>query len=105
MINWVYLILAGIIEVAWALSLKYAEGFTRFWPSLASVVTIALSMYLLSLSMRALPVGLSYSIFVGIGAIGTTLLGIVLFDEPANATRFFFLALLLASIVGLEMTT
>jgi quaternary ammonium compound-resistance protein SugE len=105
MISWVYLILAGIIEIIWALSLKYAEGFTRLWPSLVAVVTIALSMLLLSLAMRSLPVGLAYSIFVGMGAIGATLLGVFLFGEPATILRFFFLALLLASLVGLKMTT
>lgn len=104
MISWVYLILAGIIEVIWALSLKYAEGFTKFWPSVVAVITIALSMLLLSMAMRELPVGLSYGIFVGMGAIGATILGIILFNEPANPTRFFFLALLLASLVGLRMT-
>jgi len=103
-ISWIFLILAGVIEVAWALSLKYAEGFTRPWPSVAAVVTIILSMYFLSEAMRALPVGLAYSVFVGMGAIGATLLGIVLFDEPATPLRFFFLALLLASLVGLKMT-
>jgi quaternary ammonium compound-resistance protein SugE len=105
MISWVYLILAGIIEIIWALSLKYAEGFTKLWPSLVAVVTIALSMFLLSMAMRVLPVGLAYSIFVGMGAIGATLLGIFLFSEPATVLRFFFLALLLASLVGLKMTT
>jgi quaternary ammonium compound-resistance protein SugE len=104
MISWVYLILAGIIEIVWALSLKYAEGFTKLWPSLIAVVTIALSMFLLSMAMRSLPVGLAYSVFVGMGAIGATLLGIFLFDEPATILRFFFLALLLASLVGLKMT-
>lgn len=99
------LILAGIIEVIWALSLKYAEGFTKFWPSVVSVITIALSMYLLSVAMRELPVGLSYGVFVGMGAIGATVLGIILFNEPATPLRFLFLALLLASIVGLKVTT
>lgn len=102
--SWVYLILAGVIEVVWALSLKYADGFTKLWPSVVSLVSIALSMFLLSMAMRELPVGLSYGIFVGMGAIGAMVLGIILFDEPANPSRFFFLALLLASLVGLRMT-
>lgn len=104
-LSWVLLILAGVIEVAWALSLKYAEGFTRLWPSVVAVVTICLSMFFLSMAMRNLPVGLAYGVFVGMGAIGATILGIVLFDEPATPLRFFFLALLLASIVGLKVTT
>jgi quaternary ammonium compound-resistance protein SugE len=104
-LSWVLLILAGVIEVAWALSLKYAEGFTRLWPSVVAVITISLSMFFLSMAMRNLPVGLAYGVFVGMGAIGATILGIVLFDEPATPLRFFFLALLLASIVGLKVTT
>lgn len=103
--SWLLLISAGVIEVAWALSLKYAEGFTKLWPSVLSVVTIVASMLCLSAAMRDLPVGLAYGIFVGMGAIGATVLGIVLFDEPATPLRFFFLAMLLASLVGLKMTT
>jgi quaternary ammonium compound-resistance protein SugE len=103
--SWTFLILAGVIEVAWALSLKYAEGFTRLWPSVASVVTIIASMYFLSVAMKELPLGLAYGVFVGMGAIGSMILGIVLFDEPANPLRFVFLALLIASIVGLEVTS
>jgi quaternary ammonium compound-resistance protein SugE len=103
--SWTFLILAGVIEVAWALSLKYAEGFTKLWPSVASVVTIIASMYFLSVAMKELPLGLAYGVFVGMGAIGSMMLGIVLFDEPANPLRFVFLALLIASIVGLEVTS
>jgi len=103
--SWLFLILSGLIEVVWALSLKYAEGFTKFWPSAISIGSIAASMYLLSAAMRELPVGLSYAVFVGMGAIGATVLGIVLFGEPASPLRFFFLALLLASLVGLRATS
>lgn len=103
--SWVFLILSGLIEVVWALSLKYAQGFTRFWPSVVSIASITASMYLLSAAMRELPVGLSYAVFVGMGAIGATVLGIVLFGEPANPLRFLFLALLVASLVGLRMTS
>lgn len=105
MFPWILLILSGFVEVAWAVSLKYAEGFTKLWPSVASVVTIALSMFLLSSAMKELPVGLAYGVFVGMGAVGATVLGVVLFDEPATPLRFFFLALLLASLVGLKMTS
>ncbi len=103
--SWLFLILSGLIEVVWAISLKYAEGFTKLWPSVVSVLSIAASMFLLSAAMKELPVGLSYGIFVGMGAIGATILGIVLFGEPLNPLRFFFLALLLASLVGLRMTS
>lgn len=103
--SWVYLILSGLIEVVWAISLKYAEGFTRLWPSVISLASIAASMYLLSAAMRELPVGLSYGVFVGMGAVGATVLGIVLFGEPASPLRFLFLAMLLASIVGLRVTS
>jgi len=103
--SWVFLILSGLIEVVWALSLKYAQGFTRFWPSAIAIGSIAASMYLLSAAMRELPIGLSYAIFVGMGAVGSTLAGILLFDEPATPLRFFFLALLVASLVGLRMTS
>lgn len=103
--SWLFLILSGLIEVVWAISLKYAEGFTKLWPSVVSVLSIAASMFLLSAAMKELPVGLSYGIFVGMGAIGATILGIVLFGEPLNPLRFFFLALLLAALVGLRMTS
>nr|PZM93357.1 MAG: hypothetical protein DIU72_03335 [Pseudomonadota bacterium] len=103
--SWVFLILSGLIEVVWALSLKYAQGFTRFWPSAVAIGSIAASMYLLSAAMRELPVGLSYAIFVGMGAVGSTLAGIFLFGEPATPLRFLFLALLVASLVGLRMTS
>lgn len=103
--SWLLLILSGLIEVVWAISMKYAEGFTKFWPSVISVVSIAAAMFCLSTAMKELPVGLSYGVFVGMGAIGATVLGIVLFGEPASPARFFFLALLLASLVGLRMTS
>lgn len=103
--SWLLLILSGLIEVVWAISMKYAEGFTKFWPSVISVVSIVAAMLCLSTAMKELPVGLSYGVFVGMGAIGATVLGIVLFGEPASPARFFFLALLLASLVGLRMTS
>ena len=102
--SWVFLILAGLIEVVWALSLKYAEGFTKLWPSVFAVLTIAASMFLLSVAMKNIPVGIAYGVFVGMGAIGATVLGIFLFGEPATPLRFVFLAMLIASLVGLKMT-
>jgi len=103
MLHWGLLIFAGLLEVAWALSLKYAEGFTRFWPSLASIATIALSMFSLSHAMKALPVGIAYGVFVGMGAIGTALVGIFALGEPASPLKMTFLAMLLVAIVGLKV--
>lgn len=107
MLHWTLLIVAGLLEVAWSLSLRYAEGFTRLVPSLVSIATIAGSMWCLSVAMRhpAIGLGLGYLIFVGMGAIGATVLGVLLFNEPATPLRFFFLALLLASLVGLKATS
>lgn len=104
MFHWTLLIIAGLLEVAWALSLKYAEGFTKLWPSLASVATIGLSMYCLSVAMKALPVGIAYGVFVGMGAIGTALVGMFALGESASPMKLGFLGLLLISIVGLKMT-
>lgn len=103
-LHWVLLIAAGLIEVAWAISLKYAEGFTRLWPSVASVLTIGLSMFCLSYAMRALPVGIAYGVFVGMGAIGTAFVGIVAFGEPVSPMKMTFLGMLLVAIVGLKVT-
>lgn len=104
MLHWGLLIFAGLLEVAWALSLKYAEGFTRLGPSLASVATIALSMYCLSFAMKALPVGIAYGVFVGMGAVGTALVGILALGEPVSPLKMAFLGLLLVAIVGLKVT-
>lgn len=107
MFHWTLLIIAGFLEIAWSLSLRYAEGFTRLVPSLISIVTIAGSMWCLSVAMRhpSIGLGLGYLIFVGMGAVGAMILGVVLFNEAATPLRFFFLALLLASLVGLKATS
>lgn len=97
------IVLAGLLEVLWAIGLKASEGFTRFWPSVATVVGIAASMTLLSLAMRLLPVGTAYAVWVGIGAVGTAILGIVIFGEAANALRLGGIALILAGIVALKL--
>ncbi len=102
---WVYLILAGLLEIGWAIGLKYTEGFTRLVPSLLTGGAIVLSMICLGLAVRTLPIGTAYGIFVGIGAVGAAVLGIVLFDEPRNPARIFFLCLLVVALVGLRMTT
>jgi quaternary ammonium compound-resistance protein SugE len=102
---WVYLVVAGLLEVGWAIGLKYTEGFTRLVPSILTGSAIVLSMFLLSLAARTLPIGTAYGVWVGIGTVGTAVLGILLFDEPRNFGRVVFLALLVVSIVGLKLTT
>jgi quaternary ammonium compound-resistance protein SugE len=101
---WVLLIIAGLLEVCWAIGLKYTDGFTRPLPSVLTILAIIASMVLLSLAARSLPIGTAYAVWVGIGALGAAILGIVLFREPVTAARLFFLALLLTSIIGLKLT-
>ncbi len=103
--TWTILVFAGLFEVAWAIGLKYTVGFTRLWPSVWTVVAMALSFWLLGLAMKALPVGTAYSIWVGIGAVGTVIFGIVLFNEPANAGRLISIGLIVAGLVGLKLAT
>ena len=102
---WLILILAGLFEVAWAIGLKYTDGFTRLWPSVGTIAAIVVSMGLLGLAVRTLPVGTAYAVWVGVGAVGTVILGIVLLDEPANAPRMVSVALIVAGIVGLKLAT
>ena len=102
---WVLLIVAGLLEVGWAIGLKYTEGFTRLWPSVFTIVAMTLSVVLLGIAMRSLPVGTSYAVWVGVGAVGTAILGMVLFAEPATAGRIISLALIVAGIVGLKLAT
>jgi quaternary ammonium compound-resistance protein SugE len=101
--NWLLLVIAGLCEVGWAIGLKYTEGFTRFWPSVGTVLAMAVSVLLLGVAMRSLPVGTSYAVWVGIGAVGTVLLGILLFGEPASAGRMMSVGLIIAGIVGLKL--
>ena len=101
---WIILLLAGALEVAWAIGLKYTQGFTRLWPSLGTAAAIVGSMFLLSVAARTLPIGTAYGVWVGIGAAGAALLGIVLFNEPVTAARIFFICLLLVAVVGLKVT-
>ena len=102
---WTMLFLAGLLEIAWAIGLKYSEGFTRFWPSVGTAVALVLSMVLLAAAMRTLPVGTAYTVWVGIGAVGTVILGIVLWQEPVNAARMISVGLILAGVVGLKLST
>lgn len=101
---WILLIVAGIIESAWAIGLKYTDGFTRLWPSVLTAVGIIISLGLLALAARELPIGTAYAVWVGIGAAGAIGFGILFLDEPASAARLGFLALLLVAIVGLKAT-
>jgi quaternary ammonium compound-resistance protein SugE len=102
---WLLLIVAGICEIVWAIGLKYAEGFTRLWPSVIVVVSMLVSIVLLGLAMKSLPVGTSYAVWVGVGAVGTAIMGIVLLGESASAGRLASLALIVAGIVGLKLAT
>lgn len=102
---WVILLVAGLFETAWAIGLKYTEGFTRLWPTLWTVLAMVISFWLLGIAMKSLPVGTAYSVWVGVGAVGTVILGIVLFAEPANAGRLVSVGLIVAGIVGLKMTS
>jgi quaternary ammonium compound-resistance protein SugE len=102
-VAWVLLLVAGLLEVGWAIGLKYTEGFTRFWPSLATASAMVISVVLLGIAMKSLPVGTSYAVWVGVGAVGTAILGIVLFGEPATAGRLLSLGLIVAGIIGLKL--
>jgi quaternary ammonium compound-resistance protein SugE len=101
---WIVLFVAGLFEVCWAVGLKYTEGFTRLWPSVGTVAAMTASVVLLGWAMRSLPVGTAYAVWTGIGAVGTVLLGLVLFDEPATVARLGCVALIVAGIVGLKVT-
>ncbi len=101
---WIFLVLAGVLEICWAIGLKYTEGFTKLVPSAFTLVTLAGSMYLLARASQVLPIGTAYGVWVGIGALGASILGIFLFQEPATPLRIFFICLLLVSIVGLKVS-
>ena len=100
---WILLLVAGLLEVGWAIGLKYTEGFTRPWPSVLTLAAMAASVLLLGIAMKSLPVGTAYAVWVGVGAVGTAILGIVLFAEPATAGRLVSLGLIVAGIVGLKL--
>lgn len=101
---WIALVLAGLLEVVWAVGLKFSEGFTRRGPALITGLAILASMWLLGLAVRTLPVGTAYAIWVGIGATGTAVVGMLVFGEPASPARLFFLALLVTALAGLKLT-
>ena len=102
---WVTLFIAGLCEVGWAIGLKYTQGFTRLGPTLGTVAAMAVSLWLLGIAMKSLPVGTAYTVWVGVGAVGTVILGIILFGEPANPARLFSVMLIIAGIIGLKLAT
>jgi quaternary ammonium compound-resistance protein SugE len=103
--NWAILVVAGFFEVGWAIGLKYTEGFTRLWPSVWTVLAMVISLGLLGIAMKTLPVGTAYSVWVGVGAVGTVVLGIVLLGESASLPRIISVALIVAGIVGLKFSS
>lgn len=103
--SWIYLFFAGLFEIGWAVGLKYTHGFTRLTPSLLTVAAMAISLFLLGLALRSLPLGTAYAIWTGIGTIGTAILGIVLFSEPAAALRLVCIGMIAAGIVGLKLVS
>jgi quaternary ammonium compound-resistance protein SugE len=100
---WLVLFVAGLFEIGWAIGLKYTEGFSRLWPSVWTILAMALSMVLLGYALKSLPIGTAYAVWTGIGAFGTAVLGIVLFGEPATAARLISIGLIVSGIVGLKL--
>ena len=103
--HWTILFLAGLFEIVWAVGLKYTEGFTRLWPTVGTLAAMAISFGLLAQAMKALPLGTAYAVWVGIGAVGTALVGITLLGEPANPGRLISIALIVAGVIGLKLAT
>lgn len=103
--DWLTLTIAGLLEVVWAVGLKYSEGFTRLWPSVGTVIAMVLSVVLLSLAMRSLPMGTAYAVWVGIGAVGTVIMGIFLFNEPTSMIRLVSVGMIIIGIIGLKLAT
>jgi quaternary ammonium compound-resistance protein SugE len=102
---WVLLLLAGLFEVVWAIGLKYTDGFTRLWPSIGTLAAMVASIGLLGMAMKTLPVGTAYAVWVGVGALGTAIFGILLFNESANMGRLGSLFLIMLGIIGLKLAT
>lgn len=100
---WLLLLVAGLLEVVWAIGLKYTEGFSRLWPSVITIAAMIASIWLLALALKTIPVGTGYAVWTGIGAVGTAILGILLFSEPATAARLACISLIVAGIFGLKM--
>ncbi|MFT4940656.1 MAG: quaternary ammonium compound-resistance protein SugE [Paraglaciecola sp.] len=103
--NWIILLVAGLFEVVWAIGLKYSDGFSRLWPSVLTVVAMAISFGLLSIAMKTLPAGTAYAVWVVIGLIGTAIFGIILFDEPLNLWRVISLLIITLGVIGLKLSS
>ena len=101
---WVYVFVAGFFEVVWITGLKYTEGFSRLWPSAGTVVAMGVSMVCLSLAVRAIPIGTAYAVWTGIGAVGAAIVGMILFNEPRDVARLFFIVLIVSGVVGLKLS-
>lgn len=102
---WLYLLLAGVFEIGFAIGLKYTEGFTRLWPSVGTVASAAISLWLLTQALKAIPLGTAYAIWTGIGALGVATLGIVLFSESASPARLLCIAVIVVGVIGLKLTS
>lgn len=102
--SWVILFIAGLLEICWAIGLKYSDGFTKLWPTVGTLIALTASFLLLGLAMKTLPVGTAYAVWVGIGSVGTAILGIFLFDESASALKLVSLVLICAGLVGLKLS-
>lgn len=102
---WIYLLVAAVFEVQWAITLKYTEGFSRLWPSVACALGMVVSVYFLALAQRTLPVGTSYAVWTGLGAVGTAFLGMLLFNESRDVARVLCILLIVAGVLGLKLVT
>ena len=103
--NWIFLTIAGVLEIAWAIGLKYTEGWSRLTPSLVTAALMVASFYFLSLAVKTLPIGTAYAVWTGIGTVGAAILGMVLFEEPRDVVRILCILLIIAGIAGLKMTS
>lgn len=103
--SWIYLVIAGLLEIGWAIGLKYTEGFTRLWPSMATGACMIASFILLALALKTIPVGTGYAVWTGIGAAGTAILGMILFGESRDLARIFCLLLIIGGVVGLKLVS
>ncbi|KZM56191.1 DMT family transporter [Geobacillus stearothermophilus] len=102
---WVYLVVAGIFEIVWAISLKYTAGFTRLWPSVVTIAGMAASFYFLSMATKTLPIGTAYAVWTGIGALGAVIIGMLFLNEPVTVPRVIFLLFILVGLIGLKLTS
>ena len=103
--SWIYLFIAGVLEVAWAIGLKYTDGWSKLYPSILTVIGMIASFYFLSLALKTLPIGTAYAVWTGIGTVGAAVLGIILFDEPRDAVKVICILLILAGVAGLKLTS